>query len=565
MESFLRLPGIRCFVSSLPAQYLALLQSHKGTLVWLLLGTAASAVMLGVALPLLVLKITNACVEDRDFALVVTYSLMAIAVLGSNSAARYVTQLKQARLRNSMVKGISLSLLADFYRIPFRRVIDKDKGYFLSRIHDETPKAVEPMLRLTIEIFVAGLSIAASAVLLTYLSWRTALLACVGVPAYYYVSQRLTERIRQSSQEASEREALAKGVLERLIGNHRVVNIFKMHSKAGNRYKQVLSRQLDKFFTNARLSAVMTSLINGLAQWSTVVVLAVTGYEVIQGRLSVGGLVATNNIYARLIGLSQALVNMLPSFQNAQATLGRLLEFHALAEEEQPRLLRSDGVALSDMGFAYNSKEICSGLNLTIGKGEKVLVIGRNGSGKTTLAHVLAGLLQPTSGTAQGPGIDGVSAAFFPPTFIPGNVSDNVSLESLSDEKKELYYSIADTFEIRELLEEDPQELSAGQRQKVSILRALLKDAGLYIFDEPFSNIDGNTKQKLFKTILDVTRGRRLLLVMHGDEQLHSEFDKIIDLDQQVPRQDGGHSEEAAGDSSEAPFALTAERESDPE
>lgn len=531
MGFFLRLPGIGYFVSNLPTQYAALLKSHKGALIWLLSGTAASAALMGIALPLLVLEITDACVLERDFALLVSYSLWAIAVLGANSSARYLVQIKQAKLRNSMVKAISLSLLADFYRIPFRRVIEKEKGYFLSRIHDETPKAVEPLLRLTIEIFVTGLSIAASAAVLTYLSWRTALLAFVGVPAYHYVSQRLTERIRKSSQEASEREAIAKGVLERLIGNHRIVNIFNMRSQAEGRYGQAVSRQLGKFFDNARLSAVMTSLINGLAQWSTVVVLTATGYELIQGRLSVGGLVATNNIYARLIGLSQALVNMLPNFQGAQATLDRLLEFHALAEEQQPRILGNGPVSLRDMGFAYNSKEVCSGMNLTIGKGDRVLVIGRNGSGKTTLAHVLAGLLEPTSGTAKGPGITGVSAAFFPPTFIPGNVSDNVGFEKLSPEKRKLFHSIAEAFEIGHLLEEDPQEFSAGQRQKVSILRALLKDADLYIFDEPFSNIDGSTKDKVFRTILDVTCQKSLLLVMHGDEQLHSEFNTIVDLD----------------------------------
>lgn len=541
MGLFLKLPGLRYFVSSLPAQYKSLLKSHKATLIWLLLGTAASAALMGIALPLLVMEITDACVVARDFALVVSYALWAIIVLGTNSSARYLIQIEQAKLRNSVVGEISCSLLADFYRIPLRQVIERDKGYFLSRIYDETPKAVEPLLRLAIEIFVAGLSIVASAAVLTYLSWRTALLAAVGVPAYHYVSKRLNERIRQSSQEASEREAIAKGVLERLIGGHRIVNIFDLRSQAEGRYSKALGRQLDKFFDNARLSAVMTSLINGLAQWSTVVVLAVTGYELIQGRLSVGGLVATNNIYARLIGLSQALVNMLPSYQNAQATLERLLEFHALAEDRHPPA--SDEVALHEMGFAYNSKEICSGMNLTIGAGEKVLVVGSNGSGKTTLAHVLAGLMQPTSGSAQGPGFEGISAAFFPPSFIPGNVADNIGIERLSDEKKELLYRIADSFEIRELLQEDPQELSAGQRQKVSILRALLKDANLYVFDEPFSNIDGNTKNRIFQTILEVTSGRRLLLVMHGDEQLHGEFDKIIDLD----RSDGKLPEPARG------------------
>lgn len=508
-----------------------LLRGHKAAIAWLLLGGLAVALATGMALPILILKMIDEGVIDRDPQALILFTMLALAVQLVQFSTSYLIRIRRARLRNQMVEEVSLGMLNGFYRLPFRSVLQKDSGYFISRIHDEAPRAVEPLLRMAVDLSVTILSLLISLVVAVFLSWRVALFVAVGVPLFHSLSRKVTPKIRQTSQEASEEEAIAKGVLERLVGAYRVVNIFSRHKEARQGYTLALRRQMDKLFANARFGAIFGSLGAGFVHWSATIVLSISGYEVIQGRLTLGGMIAISNIYGRMIGYAQELVNALPSLHSAQAILTRVFEFQSQAEERVPPLASVDGAALRSMGFAYGTEEICSDLNLTIQKGERVLVLGSNGSGKTTLAHIMAGLLKPSAGAAEVPGVSRTSAAFFPPIFIPGDIAANLGFDCLSDSKKEWLAQIAQAFEIQDLIGKDPQELSAGQRQKASLLRALLKDAELYIFDEPFANIDAKTKDKVFQALLEFTQGKSLMVIMHCEDHLHQEFDQVIDLD----------------------------------
>lgn len=515
----------------LPAHYLKIVKEFKGTLAGLLAGSLVGAATLGLALPYVILKITDEAVIKRNLNALGFYLLLGFGALVVNAATRYGLQITRARLRNAVVRQVSLNLLRDFYRLPYKRVLQKSRGYFLTRMWDETPRAVEPFLQIFIDLSVTGLSMLVSLAVVFYLSWRVGLLFCVGIPVFLYLSRRISAGIRRAWKEVLEGEAESKGFLERLIGAHRVVNLFPMYARMRHRYDQVLKVQIEKLMAHARFTAIFGSAGAGYVNFSALAVLGLAGYEVIQGRTSLGGMLAITNIYARVIGYAQNLVAAIPNLQNARVTLERLSEFEAQAEESPPTV-SEQGVAVRDMGFAFNSQEICTGVNLDIHPGEKVLVLGANGTGKTTLAHVVSGILRPTSGTAEVPSADRISAAFFPPIFVPGDVAENVGYAELSPEKQEFFRQLCKSFELADIIDEDPRDLSAGQRQKVSLLRALLKDADLYIFDEPFANLDTKTKEQLFQTLLDFTQGKSVLMIMHGEDQLHSAFDQVIDLDE---------------------------------
>lgn len=521
---------------SLPVEFTAQIKKHKGKLILILIATMVSATSFGVVLPILVMWLIDEGVVNKNVNSLVYYTIFAIAVLLINLLFSYFILLIRARLRNAVVQEVSLLMLASFYLMPYGKVLREGTGYFMSRIHDETPRAVEPLLRLVIQVIVLVLSIAASLALIFYLSWRVGLLFALAIPAFYLGCRKFASKIRDTSKQASECEAKAKGILERLVTAHRVVNIFNMNKKSEEKYDSMLAQQMSKLFNNARFSALFGTFGLGFVLGSWYLVLMVSGFETIQGRLTMGGLLAISNVHARLLGYAQSLVDSIPAIQNARATLDRLFEFRHQSRAEALPPASLQAIAARQMGFGYNSEEIWQGLDLKIRKGERVLVIGRNGSGKSTLAHVLAGLLQPTSGGVDSFSLDRVSASFFPPSFIPGDVTENVDFDRLDPEGKELFQEIVEAFEIEGQINEDPAELSAGQRQKVSILRALLKDADFYILDEPFSNIDSNTKDRLFQAILKVTEGKSLMLITHCDEQFFSEFDQVIDLDSAAAR-----------------------------
>ena len=167
--------------------------------------------------------------------------------------------------------------------------------------------------------------------------------------------------------------------------------------------------------------------------------------------------------------------------------------------------------------MSYEGKYVFKNLNLTVKKGEKICIVGDNGTGKTTLAHILSGYLKPDSGEIKFP--EKVASITLPLHFPPVKIKD---LGLNPDLIKELG--------LENFLEKTADELSAGEKQKLGIALALSSDADFFIFDEPLENIDEKSREKVFKLILDHTKGKTLLIIMHGFNEYHKFFDRVINI-----------------------------------
>ena len=126
-----------------------------------------------------------------------------------------------------------------------------------------------------------------------------------------------------------------------------------------------------------------------------------------------------------------------------------------------------------------------------------------------------------------------ISAAINPFCFLPTSVKDNLQFEALSEEQKQRCCALASEMGIADCLNsQSALALSDGQKKKVQILMTLMKDADLYLLDEPLAHLDVNSKEVVIAVSLRETSGRALCVTMHGDEQFWKFFDRVIALDQ---------------------------------
>jgi ATP-binding cassette subfamily B protein len=160
--------------------------------------------------------------------------------------------------------------------------------------------------------------------------------------------------------------------------------------------------------------------------------------------------------------------------------------------------------------------------SLQLTPGEKIVIVGPNGSGKTTLANILSGYLTPSQGDVFLP--ERISSVTLPISFPPLKVKDLVSDSVLLSE-----------FRLRDqaVMEAFADELSAGQQQKLALSLALSKNADLYIIDEPLANLDPESKDTAINLILERTKEKNLILVMHGSEEYHKLVDRVIRMEPQ--------------------------------
>jgi len=189
---------------------------------------------------------------------------------------------------------------------------------------------------------------------------------------------------------------------------------------------------------------------------------------------------------------------------------------------------------VKELCFAYDSKPILNNLNLEITGPEIFCIVGSSGCGKSTLLRILAGLTQPGSGTVKFKktnskvGFVFQNYALFPHLSVAKNIAYGLDGQSPRDISQRLV-ELAEQFEITELMDKFPSEISGGQAQRVAIARSLAPKPDLLLLDEPFSNLDAMQKAKLKPELLGRLRRANVptILVTHDQEEAFDIGDRI--------------------------------------
>ncbi len=204
----------------------------------------------------------------------------------------------------------------------------------------------------------------------------------------------------------------------------------------------------------------------------------------------------------------------------------------------------SNSVEIKNLDLAFGSVKVLQNLNLEIGKGEFLVLLGSSGCGKSTLLNCIAGLLDVTAGqlfindenvtwaepSERGIGMVFQSYALYPQMTVEGNLS--FGLKNAKLPKAEIAARIkraAEILQIESLLKRKPAALSGGQRQRVAIGRALVRDVDVFLFDEPLSNLDAKLRADLRVEIkrLHQNLGNTMIYVTHDQIEAMTLADRI--------------------------------------
>ena len=307
------------------------------------------------------------------------------------------------------------------------------------------------------------------------------------------------------------------------------------------------------------LSSLAMNITLLIQQMAGVAMIAFGVYQIIDGNLSMGGLVACYMLNGRALGPLAQLSGLLTRYQQAKVTMVSVDQMMELPQErnfdERPmsRAVLQGGIELRNLDFTYPGQQnlALNKFNLSIKPGEKVGIIGRSGSGKSSLAKLLVGLYQPDSGQLLVDGVDinqiDVSELRHNIGYVPqdiqllaGSLRDNL-VSGARYVEDELVLQAAELAGVHEFARLHPQgyelqvgergqNLSGGQRQNVALARALLLNPPILLLDEPTSAMDNTGEERLKQRLQSVIEHKTVILVTHRASLL-SLVDRLLVID----------------------------------
>jgi len=470
-------------------------------------------------------------------------------------------------LNKEIIVKIKGDLFSRLLRLPLSFFDNKQTGYILSRIGEVEGLAVffsNTLVRTSIRLleFIFCLAI------IIYLNWRLTLIALLGVPLFYFATRFYYRNIRRFSREVMEKRAVLSRQIQDTLSGVDVIKVFtaeeretkKIHSYLDELKNSSLKRDIILNFSSELLSLI--GVIGGF------IVLLFSGWEIIKGDFTVGGYIAFSAYLAKLYGPTQTLATIGLMLQPAITTINRVTELMGLTkEEEKEREIKLEeikgDIVFNNVYFSYNTKQVIKNINFKINDSEKILITGPNGSGKSTVIKLILGLYKPKKGKIliHNCNINEISLSSLRErisivsqnTFLFNDTIKNNILYSYPEAKEKDLENVAKlsgAYEFIENLEkrfetlvgENGKKLSGGEKQKISIARAILKDSDIIIFDEATTHLDPESEKRIDELITSYFKDKTCIIISQ-DIRNTSEIDKIFVLKEGKILDKGKHNE----------------------
>lgn len=375
-----------------------------------------------------------------------------------------------------------------------------------------------------------------------YIDWSLALIAAVVFPVAVVPIMQFSKRMRHMTKSAQKQLGGLSSLLQESVQGNRVVKAFGMEEYERRRFHAELRRLFRLYMRVAKIKAFTTPMIEVMAAFGVVAVLWWGTSSVLSGTRSAGSFGAFFAAMLLVYEPFKRLTRTNNSLQQGLAAADRVFEIIDLATDVPEAADAVElsagphGVSLEEVGFRYAEQWVLRGINLRIGVGEVVALVGMSGGGKSTIADLIPRFYDVQEGCVRIDGVDvrGLTLGSLRSqiglvtqhTFLFNDtVAANIAYGSTNRSLEEVA-AAARLANAHDFISRLPQgyetvigelgvRLSGGERQRLAIARALLKNAPILILDEATSSLDSEAERQVQEALENLIRDRTTLVIAH--------------------------------------------------
>ncbi|MEM0155893.1 MAG: ABC transporter ATP-binding protein [Thermoplasmataceae archaeon] len=513
--------------------------------------TAISGTLYPVSLGLAINSILSHNIPDLIFFGVAFFGLYLVQFFSNR-----IRTISSTKVAQATIKSMRDRALANIQKVPLTFFGKVKTGYLISRITNDG-EALSEFLTFQLPQVVSGVvTVLVSISVMIYLNLTLTLYSLIVIPILIAFTFTIQPRVRKNYLRTRRTIAAITGNLSENINAIRLIKSFNTEDRTANNFNDLNRKNYAANLKANRLSSTYGAITGIIEALGIAIVIIAGGDQVFSGALSIGIMVAfvgyLQEFFAPVIQLSQTYT----SYQSAIVGVGRI--YAIIDSEVEPdsfsgrkEMIFNESIDLKEVSFAYDGENALNRVTIQIPKGSRIGIVGHTGAGKTTLSNILLKFYDIDSGsiTVDGSDLKLIKTTSYRKIIAPvlqeqflyrGTIYENINFNRPEIGRKNID-DLCSTFGFDKIfaglefgfdtnIGEMGRNLSEGQRQAVSIIRALVRDPEILIMDEPTSQIDPESEGIIKEALLKYLKGKTLILITHRFSMV-SLVDKIIVLD----------------------------------
>ena len=509
---------------------------------------------------------------NKDQTLILVIPFLIVIAFATKGISLYMAKFLMITVSEEVKKRIQIDMLSSFIKSDTEFVENKHTGRYVSNLNFDVNQITGMLSNSFLSFFKDGLTLIGLLTVMFVQNWRLSLIAIIMIPVASIVAKRLGKRMSKVTTEAQEKSGDLNKYLIDLFKNHKIIKIFQREKYEYLRSEKFVNDLKEKsikiytiYFRSTPIMETLTGIIIGI-------LIFYSGKLIMNEQLSINNffsfLAAMMLAYQPVKSLATIHVGIGQGLSAGKRIIPIIDTQNKISLNESRKNLNFNEALINfdKVNFSYQSNEsneVLKNINMEIKGGKMTALVGHSGSGKSTLLNLIPRIYDPTSGQIL---IDGqiirdvnlsslrkeISIVDQNTTLFDDTVFNNIKYAKPDATNEDIYkaaeMSMSTDFinnldkKFETIIGENGVKLSGGEKQRLSIARAFLKNSKIILLDEATSSLDSETEEKIQKALVELTSNKTTVVIAHRLSTILSS-DKIYVIDNGSVVAEGKHNE----------------------